>query len=301
MTVITENTIRRIVRSKARKRILKEAGSGLYRQSIRNYNRSSPEYLECDLSGLKNTEAARKFIKYILLKPEFKQIKDGEEKTFSKNMLRVFIEGGLDDKKSSAYDKHVEDYINRNKTQIDTLVDMLEYSITSIFGPMSSLYCKIFSTIFLSNTDTNPKNKSQDTNSDLDTKIKDAFKNAGKMFNNEYGIFSVVKDFEYESIVIMPNTFISIKNNDMAAAASFKQQEKFVIEDLIQQRKLSLKDFNNTIDRNLFYGISKKKEILKYFKNLDLVDSEEVQISIQKYLYELLSETLDDIQKKYSI
>lgn len=259
MSVVSEDAIRKIVRNS----LLEE---GLFKKARSDSGEGSVRYLSCDLKNLKNSSVAAKFIKYFLLKPEFSKVVSGEKKYFTKNMLMLMLEGGLDDPQDAEYERLVSDYVRSHPEIIDRWISALEFSITQVFGPLSSMYCNLFSNLFLTGTYTPPKDKEIPLE-DISENIAGAFRRAGEKFSLEEELTIFKDDFEPEHLILFPNTFIAVqKGEDRDDVEEIFRKEKDRLNDMLRGSFRIKNLYRNFSD--LFKNIRNKRSILSSINNV---------------------------------
>ena len=259
MSVVSEDAIRKIVRnSLLEEGLFKKARSGSVEGSVR--------YISCDLKNLKNSPVASKFIKYFLLKPEFSKVVSGEKKYFTKNMLMLMLEGGLDDPQDAEYERLVSDYVRSNPEIIDRWISALEFSITQVFGPLSSMYCNLFSNLFLTGTYTPPKDKEIPLE-DISENIAGALRRAGEKFSLEEELTIFKDDFKPEHLILFPNTFIAVqKGEDRDDVEEIFRKEKDRLNYMLKG-SFRIKNLYRNFSE-LFYNIRNKRTILSSINNV---------------------------------
>jgi len=294
MSVVSEDAIRKIVRNY----LLEE---GLF-DKIRSNSRGSVRYLSCDLKNLKNSSVATKFIKYFLLKPQFSKVVSGEKKYFTKNMLMLMLEGGLDDPQDAEYKRLVDDYVAKNPEIIDRWISILEFSITQVFGPLSSMYCNLFSNLFLKGTYTPPEDK-EISHEDISENIAGAFRRAGEKFSLEEELTIFKDDFEPEHLILFPNTFIAVqKGEDRDDVEEIFRKEKDRLNDMLRG-SFRIKNLYRNFSDDLFYKIRNKRTILSSINNVssNVEDSDTNNNLLKRLVAKNMSDCMDILKQKHNL
>jgi len=261
--VITEKTIRKIVQ----KKILKE---GLFKQARSSSGEGSTKLFKCDLSNLKNTKAMKTLVKYILVKPEFKEVKDGKSTTFTRSMLFSMRDNPLTSEEEAKYDKLVDRWMQTaGRETVEALIDSLEFLITHTFGYNAELFCKIVSEILLpgsyqENTTSASVNQDEDKNKE---KIKKSFELAGsKLALLKDLTMLLTRNLKSYHMVMFPRTFIAISENK-DPSADFSLEYRRIVQ-LLEEDNFTPERFISRLKRGFYLNISGKGEIIQPFQDL---------------------------------
>lgn len=256
--VISEKTIRKIIQ----KKILKE---GLFKDT-RSYSEGSTELFKCDLSNLKNTKAMRTLVKYILVKPEFTEVKDGKSTTFTRSMLFSMRDNPLTSEEEAKYDDLVDRWIQTSGSKtVEALIDSLEFLITHTFGYNAELLCKLVNEILLPGSSTSTvANQDEDKNKE---KIKKAFKLSG----NNLALLKdlsmlLTPDLKSYHMVMFPRTFITISENK-DPVADFSLEYRRILQ-ILEESNFTPERFIERLKRGVYLNIPGKSEIIQPFQDL---------------------------------
>lgn len=295
---ITEKTIRKIIQ----KKILKE---GLFKQARSNSGEGSTELFKCDLSNLKNTKAMRTLAKYILVKPEFTEVRDGKSTTFTRSMLFSMRDSPLTPDQEAKYDEKVDEWIARNgRKTIEALIDSLEFLITHTFGYNAELFCKLISEILLpgsyqENTASTAAKQDKDNNKE---KIKKSFELAGsKLALLKNLTMLLTRDLKSYHMVMFPKTFIAIsENKDPSSDFSLEYRR---IGQLLKEDNFTPEKFISRLKRGVYLNISGKSEIIQPFQDLlrQIENTKSNGTLIKIFIKEVSDEGLAFLQNTYRL
>jgi len=256
--VISEKTIRKIIQ----KKILKE---GLFKDT-RSYSEGSTELFKCDLSNLKNTKAMRTLVKYILVKPEFTEVKDGKSTTFTRSMLFSMRDNPLTSEEEAKYDDLVDRWIQTSGSKtVEALIDSLEFLITHTFGYNAELLCKLVNEILLPGSSTSTvANQDEDKNKE---KIKKAFKLSGNnlVLLKDLSML-LTPDLKSYHMVMFPRTFITISENK-DPVADFSLEYRRILQ-ILEESNFTPERFIERLKRGVYLNIPGKSEIIQPFQDL---------------------------------
>lgn len=306
-TIITEKIIRKFIKNQI---LYKE---GLYSDVIATRDEGRVEYNSCDLSNLKNTAASKTFVKYILLKPEFKKIVNGKEKTFTKSMLLTLINNKLTSEQNKEYDNIVDDFIAQNPETIDKWINLLEFSITQIFGPQSALYCKIINNMFLPSTSikissakspSKEKEVKEEILLEIKEKINEKFTESGDQFVNDYSLSSLLvgkNSIESKHLILFPETFIAINNNDIPQAQIDFKKERKILNQMLRS-KITPENFYFFMKQNIFYNLNNSNILSSPFEDLknEIDNTEQNGKIIKDFIKALLQDLLPMFNRVYN-
>jgi len=257
--VISEKTIRKIIQ----KKILKE---GLFKDTRSYSGEGSTELFKCDLSNLKNTKAMRTLVKYILVKPEFTEVKDGKSTTFTRSMLFSMRDNPLTSEEEAKYDDLVDRWIQTSGSKtVEALIDSLEFLITHTFGYNAELLCKLVNEILLPGSSTSTvANQDEDKNKE---KIKKAFKLSGNnlVLLKDLSML-LTPDLKSYHMVMFPRTFITISENK-DPVADFSLEYRRILQ-ILEESNFTPERFIERLKRGVYLNIPGKSEIIQPFQDL---------------------------------
>jgi len=261
--VISEKTIRKIIQ----KKILKE---GLFKDTRSYSGEGSTELFKCDLSNLKNTKAMRTLVKYILVKPEFTEVKDGKSTTFTRSMLFSMRDNPLTSEEEAKYDDLVDRWIQTSGSKtVEALIDSLEFLITHTFGYNAELFCKLVNEILLpgsyqGSTTSTVANQDEDKNKE---KIKKAFKLSGNnlVLLKDLSML-LTPDLKSYHMVMFPRTFITISENK-DPVADFSLEYRRILQ-ILEESNFTPERFIKRLKRGVYLNIPGKSEIIQPFQDL---------------------------------
>jgi|GEM_PF-4484566 len=296
--VITEKTIRKIVQ----KKILKE---GLFKQARSSSGEGSTKLFKCDLSNLKNTKAMKTLVKYILVKPEFKEVKDGKSTTFTRSMLFSMRDNPLTSEEEAKYDKLVDRWMQTaGRETVEALIDSLEFLITHTFGYNAELFCKIVSEILLpgsyqENTTSASVNQDEDKNKE---KIKKSFELAGsKLALLKDLTMLLTRNLKSYHMVMFPRTFIAISENK-DPSADFSLEYRRIVQ-LLEEDNFTPERFISRLKRGFYLNISGKGEIIQPFQDLlrQIENTESNGTLIKLFIKEVSDEGLSFLRNRHNL
>jgi len=296
--VVTEKTIRKIIQ----KKILKE---GLFKQARSNSGEGSTRLFKCDLSNLKNTKAMKTLVKYILVKPEFKEVKDGKSTTFTRSMLFSMRDNPLTSEEEAKYDELVDRWMQTaGRETVEALIDSLEFLITHTFGYNAELFCKLISEILLpgsyqENTTSTAVNQDEDKNKE---KIKKSFELAGsKLALLKDLTMLLTRNLKSYHMVMFPRTFIAISENK-DPSADFSLEYRRIVQ-LLKEDNFTPERFINRLKREFYLNISGKREIIQPFQDLlrQIENTESNGTLIKLFIKEASDEGLVFLQNTHNL
>lgn len=295
---ITEKTIRKIIQ----KKILKE---GLFKQARSSSGEGSTRLFKCDLSNLKNTKAMKTLVKYILVKPEFKKVKDGKSTTFTRSMLFSMRDNPLTSEEEAKYDELVDRWMQTaGRETVEALIDSLEFLITHTFGYNAELFCKLVSEILLpgsyqENTTSTAVNQDEDKNKE---KIKKSFELAGsKLALLKDLTMLLTRNLKSYHMVMFPRTFIAISENK-DPSADFSLEYRRIVQ-LLEEDNFTPERFINRLKRGFYLNISGKGEIIQPFQDLlrQIENTESNGTLIKLFIKEASDEGLVFLQNTHNL
>ena len=296
--VVTEKTIRKIIQ----KKILKE---GLFKQARSNSGEGSTRLFKCDLSNLKNTKAMRTLAKYILVKPEFTEVRDGKSTTFTRSMLFSMRDSPLTSEQEAKYDEKVDEWIAGNgRETVEALIDSLEFLITHTFGYNAELFCKLISEILLpgsyqENTTSTAVNQDEDKNKE---KIKKSFELAGsKLALLKDLTMLLTGDLKSYHMVMFPRTFIAISENK-SPSTDFSLEHRRIVQ-LLKEDNFTPERFINRLKTGFYLNIPGKGEIIQPFQDLlrQIENTESNGTLIKLFIKEASDEGLKFLQNEHNL
>lgn len=310
MSVVSEDGIRKIIRS----RLTKE---GFMRDARSNSGEGSVDYLECDLSALKNSQIAKTIAKYIFIKPVIEKTAppvDPETgaptvSVYDKNMLFAMLSGGLGAEQSAQYDREAEQYLAKYPDVIGNWVDLLQFSITQVFGPLSKMYCKLFTTLFLTGRPQDTRDLERESSAapvaeadEIAKKILKAFRIAGDRFAFKQKILVSRQGFESEHLILFPNTFIALEASEVDDAKANYDDERKKIREAFFINRIEIRKLPGFF-RDYLVNISDKSEIIQPIDDLanSLQDNRENNDLLNSVLVKIAQECESRLLSKYNL